>query len=384
MNQRNAYLIQILEKIGTPLVTAVLAEDDGQTRDDAEKVAVLLAKTVQLSIDLGRIVEIDKSSPNEIEPLRVAMAGLAGPMIADYYRAHAKIPGDQDLKKLTGALEAVMTFSDNFTPASEHVIRLENMKANALPVDAYQTGIQFVQAFVPVADAIAGFSFGQPERKMVMDVADRITAKARQIHSDIFGQTEDEQQGKLGELALVRSLADIYTQCHKVELERLTAQQDPGDNAQQRALDALWKGFDLRAEMLGTLAGNLVPRPPQSAASAHAPAMAATATTTQPVQSPAAPLPPPMPAAPPPAQNAAPSPVAAQAGGNPMAMFAKPRSEDEGQPAPMAPPAAPQPYTPPVMPMEQPVAAPPPQSPPQQNGGNPMAFFKTPPKDSDE
>lgn len=57
-----------------------------------------------------------------------------------------------------------MTFSDNFTPSDDHVIRLENMKANGMPGDAYQINIQYIQAFVPIADVVAAFPFGQPEK----------------------------------------------------------------------------------------------------------------------------------------------------------------------------------------------------------------------------
>ena len=58
MNQRNAYLIQIIEKIGTPLLTAVLRKNSGEIKEDAQNVAGLLSKTVQLSIDLGHMTTL--------------------------------------------------------------------------------------------------------------------------------------------------------------------------------------------------------------------------------------------------------------------------------------------------------------------------------------
>ncbi len=373
MNQRNAYLIQIIEKIGTPLLTAVLRKNSGEIKEDAQNVAGLLSKTVQLSIDLGHMIEIEKSSPDEIESLRVAMAGLAGPMIANHYEQNAKIPGENEIKKLTSALEAVMTFSDNFSPSEDHVIRLENMKANGTPADAFQINIQYVQAFVPIADVVASFPFGQPEKKLMQDVADRINSKARQIREDAFGDALDAQQKKLCELALVKSLADLYASCHKAEMDKLMAMQDPDAGAQQSGLQALWQDFDTRAEILATLAQNIAPNAGGGTIAPKTAPEAAPATVQQP------PAQPEQPAAQPADQG-----QTGAASGNPMAMFSKPKEGGETPPPAAAPPqqqtppaAAPQP--PPQQ--EQPAAQPEEK---KQESGSPMAFFKSPPKDENE
>ena len=417
MNQRNAYLIQILEKIGSPLLRAVMgkgAEAEGAS-DEASKIAGLLSRTVQLSIDLGRMVEIDKSSPDEIESLRVAMAGLAGPIIASQYTQNAKVPSENDVRKLTGALEAVMTFSDNFTPSDDHVIRLENMKANGMPGDAYQINIQYIQAFVPIADVVASFPFGQPEKKLMQDVADKVNTKAKQISKDVFGADLSGNQQKLCELALVKSLADLYAGCHKAEMNKLMAVQEPDASAQQNALQSVWENFDTKAEILGMMAQNIVPTAQKGSAapSATSPAQPAETpqTTTPPpaAQPPAAAAPtasgnpmamfstkpkeeggtsaqqpPAAPEAPASAQETpqAPPQQTAPPAGNPMAMFSKPKEGDQGgqQQPPPAPPPPPQ-AAPPAEPPSPPLA---PEETKKQEGGDPMSFFKSPPKEEGE
>lgn len=404
MNQRNAYLIQILEKIGTPLLSAVVGKkgsEGNETKEDASTIASLLSRTVQLSIDLGRMVEIEKSSPEEIESLRVAMAGLAGPMIAGQYTQTSKVPGENDIKKLTGALEAVMTFSDNFTPSNDHVIRLENMKANGMPGDTYQINIQYIQAFVQIADVVAGFPFGQPEKKLMQDVADTINSKSKQICKEIFGDGLDANQQKLCELALVKSLADLYASCHKTEMDKLMAMQEPDANAQQNGLQSVWKNFETRAEILGLMAQNMVPGTKKdTVAPTGTPSAAPTQAAPSSASSPAE-----QPSATPQAQSQTSNPMAmfskpkegestekqeqpqqqapqTQQTENPMAMFSKPKNESTpDQPPPAQPPAPPPP------PQTEQQAPPPATSQSEEDkseSGNPMSFFKSPPKDSGE
>ena len=427
MNARTAYLIQIIEKIGRPLLDAVSQKSgEAASSNEAQHMAELLSKTVKLSIDLGKMIEIEKSEPEQSDSLRIALAGLASPIIADQYRNLSKTPSDADLQKLSSALEAVMTFSDNFTPTKENADRLKNLNANGLPSDAHQINIQYIQAFTSVAHIIASFPFGQAEKKMVQEAAEKITGKAKEITSNVFGTDISEDDKKLAELALVKSLAEMYTLCHKAEMDKLMAIQEPDANSQINALKTLWDGFDARAIMLETLAVNLVPKSASSGASASGSGPATSAPAQQQQQPSAPPVAPPpiqpppiqpppqesgqepatSPIAPPPTeappetppaqQQTAPPPQAAQApaGGNPMSMFAKPKQDDGGgtpaappaqEQPPAAPPAAPPTTPPPTEQQQQPPAAP--EQPQEEEkgesggGGGPMSFFKAPPKD---
>ncbi|MEZ5815349.1 MAG: hypothetical protein R3E13_11625 [Alphaproteobacteria bacterium] len=423
MDQRAAYLLQILETIGSPLMGAITAASHDNLQNDARSMAALLAKTVEASIELGNIMEINPAEAQD-DTLRVALAGLAGKLVAGQYSKRGQIPESVELKKITGALQAVLTFSDNFTPTPETVERLKNLEASGQSVDAYQTQIQYMQAFIPVTEAIAAFPFGQPEAKLVMDVSERLVKKSVELRETLLPGISDEAAQKRAELGLLRGLATLYSVCHKAETDKVMNMDAEAQNG-TLSIEPVWSAFELRAAMLEALAAKMAPGRGANVASSGGGGVApAAAPTEQAPQTPApaaapveqtAPLAPaqPPPAAetapaappvqpetavgtPPPAPPAAAPPAApptqAQQGANPMAMFAKPKEGAETAPPPAAaapvpppaetPPAAQAPVTPPADPPVPPPAAPPAPQPDQQSGGEsgqgggPMSFFK--------
>ena len=435
MDQRTQYLLQILETIGSPLIQAIVdaaPDKDGDLKIEAQAIAALLGKTVEASISLGDIMEINPAEAQD-DTLRVALAGLAGPLIAGQYKKRGTVPESPDIKKVTGALQAVLTFSDNFSPTPETVERLKNLEAGGQMVDGYQSQIQYIQAFVPVVEAVAAFPFGQPEAKLVMDVSDRLVKKAVQLREALLPDQNDEALQKRAELALLKSLAALYASCHHEETRKATSQ----NNETPANIESVWSAFDMRAAMMESLAGNIVPEGGQKRATSSGGGISPDANPSAPPVAPVAETPPPpatetppsappqaAPEAPPPQEPPQTPPAAAQppaqppadtpaAGANPMAMFAKPKADGAGSdgaatpppvappsetptppppPATEAPPAAPPPaapeapppqeppQTPPPAQPEQPPAEQPPQNPPA--SGNPMSFFTK--KDDEE
>lgn len=253
----------------------------------------------------------------------------------------------------------------------------------------------------------------------MQDVADKINSKAKQIQQDIFGDNLDGNQKKLCELALVKSLADLYASCHKAEMNKLITMQEPDATAQQNALQSVWTNFDTRAEILSTMAQNMAPTAQKgSVTSSKTPPSPAETQQQSPPSSPpqqtAAPLPPdkrsqarrkhnnqaipwpcsrnprmpvgphknPRRSTPPPTQQ--PQQTAPPSKDNPMAMFSKPKDEGSTEQNPPAQPPAPPPPPPQAAQPEQPSTPPAPPEENKQEGGNPMAFFKSPPKDEGE
>lgn len=423
MDQRATYLLQILESIGSPLMSAITHAGSDSDQNDAQSMAALLNKTVEASIELGNIMDINPAEAQD-DTLRVALAGLASPLVAGQFQKRGQVPESPDLKKITGALQAVLTFSDNFTPTQETAGRLKNLEARGQIVDSYQTQIQYMQAFIPVIEVIAAFPFGQAEAKLIMDVSDRLVKKSVELREALLPNVGDESVQKRAELAIMNALAQLYAACHRAETDKVLKMNDDARSAV--SIDQVWNAFGVRAAMLEALATKMAPGDvPQSTgtASGGGPAVAATQPTEQQAP-PAAPPPaeppaqPPVqqppaqpPAAPetPPAQDAQPqtdsNPAKAQS--NPMAMFAKPKS-DGGAPPPQEPPQTPtqtppaaptpppEPTQPPAAPTtpppaEEPPAQPPPEAPAQDakgdgeeggNTGNPMSFFKK--NDNDE
>lgn len=425
MNPRAQYLIQILDKIGTPLVSAAEgAADDAQT---AQIVASLLGKVVETSISMNNALDLSTSDAQD-DSLRVALAALAGSLVVDQYKQKGKIPEAPDLNRIQGAMSAVLTFADNFTLSPEHTTRLEKLKADGGVVDPHQINIQYVDALIPVINAIGAFPFGQPEQKLIMDVSDRLVKRTAEMRETLLpGLSGDDE--KLAELAILRATAGIYAACHEAETERLTGKD--ADIPDSYSINPVWDAFETRIAMLEAVAKNIMPEggptqeraaapvappvveaPPVAPEQPPAPPPAAVEETpsaatpekpaifqaqpqqneAQPPQSPQAPVEPPVVSPPPPAQpEQPPADNSTAQGGGPMSFFTKPGADSsDTQPsvplqqppqAPVEPPAAPAP--PPVQP-EQPLPAQPEQTPPQSPIQPPVQPPAEPPQDGDD
>lgn len=427
MNPRAEYLLQIIDKIGGPLVAALAharGADDGESlnpevsaREDAQAIAQLLARSVQMSIEIGRVMELDLTDQQEADRMRLALMVLAGPLIAGQYKADGRVPGDIEQKKMMTGLEAVLAFSQNFSASAENAASLSGVEK----IDEAASLVQAMRHFTPVINAVGQFPFGQPEKKLIQDVSSRITARAEEMARDLLGDPSPADK-----LLIVRSLAEMYAECHAEEM-RLMLSKGQDDPDVQQGLDNVWIRFNLRASMLEALAENLAPSgvapqsapaaPPEETAGAQAAPAAAPApqapagfdpmamfakkdkdaappVTDVPATAapPAASSPPPPPASTSPAATEPPAPPG---GFNPMAMFAKKEDGDPAEPA--SPPAAPAPAQPPAAvppPVSEPQA--PPSAPPEEgqsgsgesgdgggsdegSGGgssSPMSFFK--------
>lgn len=259
MTQRSAFQVQILEKLGAPL-TAAAAEvaarqnqsGEGAKKQEAECVAELLGKAVQVGIGLSGSMDI-KEAGAQGDAVRLALAALAGPLVAGQYRATGKMPGDNEIKRMVKALEAVLTFADSFAPAAENTARLENMDA-AAPADESQLNIQYVGALVPVINVIAAFPFGRAEGRLAQEVAERLVKRAAAM-KPVFVNGVADQAARQAELSILKSLAALYVECHRAEMNRLTAMEESARAKMAESaggmlpMDAVWQAFEMRAAM---------------------------------------------------------------------------------------------------------------------------------------
>lgn len=399
MSLRAQYLIQILDKIGAPLMEAVTAarkpDSDDDVQGDAQIIASLLGKVVESSIAMNSALDLNTQDAQD-DSLRVAMAALSGPLVAGQYKQNGKIPSEGDLKRIQTALQAVLTFGDNFTPSPEHAARLEKLPASGAPVDAHQINLQYVHAFIPVVNAVGAFSFGLPEQKLVMDISDRLVKRAVEMREALLPALSDDDQ-KLAELGILRALSVLYAAGHEGETKRLGALGDAAPEGS--SMDPVWQGFDTRAAMLESLVKNVLPDGPAGSSAEPAP-IAAAAVAAAPIEAPIAPAaaaqespvappaaapqaPPPTTPAAEPAQEQPAKPQIFGGGGDSGGGAEQPPAATPPPPPPAAPPAPP-PVTPPAEP--PPAAAPvvpetpaaPPQDDSAQAGGGPMSFFKAP------
>lgn len=302
MDPRTQFLLQLLQKLGAPLMAAVNAHssEDAGGQKDAQVVAALLSESVKISISLSQAMNL-KTDDGDADAIRVALAAMAGGLVADSYKQTGRVPNENEGRRISKALESVIVFADNFAPAAEHAQRLQTLEGAPPFFDAVQTNIYTIHALLPAIAAIEEFSFGQSDTRLIQDVSDRMAAEAKKLQTELIngGNT-------MSELVVLQALGQIYAEAHRAETRRLRA---AGDDQGTASLDSVWRSFDRQIAMLEVLltsmAGGTVSssggtsrvKPSTSAPEAEAPAEQA-------------------PAAPPQARPAA-------AGGTPMSFFKK-------------------------------------------------------------
>ncbi len=333
MDPRSTFLIQVLEKLASPLVAAISEvsvrnmmlpdpENPPSFRPEAEQVAGLLTRSTQMSIGLSNLVDI-KLPENEQDSLRLALTSLSSPLIANIYRLAGRVPNDAELDRIMAAMNSVITYADNFVTAGDASARLQHLDTDFFPVDAHQVTLQYMNVLLPAVNSIMAYSFGQPEKKLVQDVTEHLVRQAKDFRTKLFPNLSEKEAAR-SELAILRMASLIYSQCHFAEMAKLMATEEQARQGLAPAMDTLWQAFDIRMQMLEVLADCLVPGGGKSAAAGQAtrkPAVAAQ--QTQPATLTTIAAPPPVQ---PPAAKAEETPVdtkPAPAKGNPMSFFAK-------------------------------------------------------------
>ena len=309
MDPRSDFLLELLHKLGAPLMAAVGSHSSGADagEQDAGTVAALLTESVKISIALSQAMNL-KPGEGDADAIRVSLAALAGGLVAESYRKTGRVPGDADSRRLSKALESIIVFADNFAPAAEHAARLKTLAGPPPFFDPVQTNIYAIHALLPVIAAAAEFSFGQPETRLVQDIATRLNDKAAAIQDGLGVGNE------MGNLVLLQALAQIYAGAHRAETKRL--QSAGGD--QNASLDAVWAAFDRQVQMVEVLMT-------ATAGQSSARGSGGGVRPAPPAADPAEEMPPPAEA--PPAQTAQaptqPAAAAPPAGGSPMSFFKK-------------------------------------------------------------
>ena len=367
-----SFTLGLLEKIGAPLVSAIevtasSASESGEI-DTSTILAQMLGQSVQASISLSASVEMPTEEA-AADSARLGMAGLVASVIADFYRAHKRVPNETDMGRIVKALQSVAAFGENFQTAQDQASRLALLGQDTLLFDALQVNLVVMQIMTPVMNAITEFPFGQSETKLMQEVSDKLQTYAQ----DLVKLTGDTS--KLAEMMTLKSLAQIYAQCHLSETERLMKASD--EARASVTIESVWTHFDKKLAMAEVMVGiNDSARGTQNAGTDSAGVAPAVATPEAPVTATAQPAQPLAQVAP----VAEPPPAA---GGSPMGFF-KPKTEGAEAPVATAPVAATPPPAQAQPPAQAPATAPPPvapaRTPPPATApaaaGGPMSFFK--------
>jgi hypothetical protein len=202
-----------------------------------------------------------------------------------------------------------MTFADGFSPAADTTLRLENTEAGSDHADDVQVQVQMLNAFAPVLQAVAQYTFGRPDHKLVQEVGARIIQYAEDACAEIFGSALPAREKARVTLVLLRLMAGIYAAAHMGEMARLMSLPEADRNRVLGgvggvSMDPIWATVDRQVEMMHVLARSLLPAEGGGASASKA--------APETGQSPdiAAPVPPADP-------------------GNPMAFFVRKKAEGE-------------------------------------------------------
>ena len=269
MDTRATFLLQALEKLATPLVAAISEvsvrqmivpdpKQSGSMRPEAEQVAGLLTKSTQMSIGLSNLVDM-KLPDGEADSLRLALTSLASPLMANIYRLAGRTPTDGEIDRVNSAMTAVMNYADGFAPAGDANVRMAQIDTDFFPTDPTQVTLLYMNALLPAVNSIMAYSFGQPEKKLVQDVSERLVREAKVLRGRIFPDLPEGPDAAKADLALLRMTAQIYSQCHFAEMAKLMATEDQVRQGMAPAMTTLWQSFILRMQMLEILGDALIP-----------------------------------------------------------------------------------------------------------------------------
>lgn len=270
MRQRTEYALLMLQQIGLPLLGSLASAPDASAEIGKESAALadLLRRSGEYGAHIGKSLDLAEGEEKN-KPIRIALTALGAQAVALYRSQADKTPGDNEAKRFFSALEPVLVFSDSFVPGDEAIARLRGLSADFALFDSQQIQIQQLLAFLPVLQAVAAFSFGKPESKLVKEIGERLTAWAAAFRERFLGAGLDKDEARIADLIFVRMLASLYADCHRAQTERLMKLDESARGS--AGLEPVWAAFEMRAAMLETLAGTFLP-PKKQDTPASAPA----------------------------------------------------------------------------------------------------------------
>ena len=255
MDPRSQFKIQLLEKLGAPLMRAMSMQGASANTDTAQAIAAMLSESVKISIYLTQVMKLTPED-GDADAIRVALATIAGDLVADAYGQTGRTPTDADAQKIAKALESVLAFSDNFAPATEHAQRLQTLGGNVPFIDPMQTSLYAMAALSPVISAVAEFPFGQQETKLIQDISAKLAERAKALQGTLADEPLPLAEGKVAELVILQSLGQMYAAAHRAETARLrTLPED--QRGGELSLQPVWDSLDRQIAMVEVLLSSM-------------------------------------------------------------------------------------------------------------------------------
>ncbi|PCI55386.1 MAG: hypothetical protein COB36_07115 [Alphaproteobacteria bacterium] len=254
--ERSTFLSSIMHDVGLPLIRAIIKYGPNQNEDAiAAEMATLLTQTVQSNDYIKDTLDIKELATQNSE-LHLILTSLSSKIIAAHYERTKTPPTDQDLKRFMGAINALLAFSEDYMPIISLTEAYPENKQTPSVSPRHTTDLTYISVFLPLINAVARFSFGLNETRMIQNVSERLNARTAQIRSNLLGDTLNDTDKKSAELSILGTLVDLYASCHMQEIDRITTLSstapDTQDSTQQ--IENIWMLFEHRVSLLFGLA----------------------------------------------------------------------------------------------------------------------------------
>lgn len=254
--EQSTFLSSIMPEIGLPLVRTIIencpSSDEQTITQEMEK---LLAQTIRNNDYIKYALGINDQS-HENSDLYLMLSSLSSKIIASHYKRTKTPPTDKDLKQITGAINALLTFSENYTP----IISLmdaypENINKPSLSLK-HTTDLIYISIFLPLINAVSTFSFGLNPSRMIQNVSEKMNIRTAQIRSHLLGDSLNDNDRKTAEIRIIKTLIDLYSSCYMQEIDRITKLSQPEQHAQDNTqqIEHIWALFENRVSLLFGLA----------------------------------------------------------------------------------------------------------------------------------
>jgi hypothetical protein len=252
--------LAMLTELGRPLLEAadhvVSVQDQQAVKTVAEQVATLLGRTVQASIAMGETLRLGADHDAE----RLALAALAASIMGGAYKdTKGRMPEEAEIQRIASAVDAILSFSDHFDVTSNAATRLNALSASEIILDETQFTILYLEAYVPVIEAVNRFAFGRAEKKLMALIAARLSDDAKQVVAALGDAPSDVMAAYIYELQVLKMLTAIYAASHNAETNYIYSSGPEALNALMVQgvipLDPVWDGYETRLAMLLSLCG---------------------------------------------------------------------------------------------------------------------------------
>ncbi len=254
--KRTELLAGVMQKIGMPLLLSMIEVNPDKSLDEnVSDISNLLGSTLITSETITRSLQVTEEEEDLDYLFR--STGYASQIMATWYRKTGKLPSEKDIKRTVSSTTALLAFSEHYKPGETPEI--EGSELSDLLKKKLETNvdIRFLTIFMPLADAIGSFSFGQPQNKLIQDVSEKLYDYAFDCRKRIMGDLLSEKSKKDAEIIILESLSSIFLSCYNSELKRVEglSEKQKAEEKNETQIENIWNAFRERMLILTNFTG---------------------------------------------------------------------------------------------------------------------------------